>query len=545
MSPIAKVVISVQASEKKKYQYLSPIFVGLLGHRRLNQNDIPRLQAEFDQILENILDKAGITPIVVLTPVAEGADRLIFTSKHRDRVRIFALLPLEIKEYEKDFLGNSRRSEFHEVLELCDQVIDLHQYQCISSKRMRRPFAYRNTARWISDNCSILITLWNGRTPKAIGGTADIISYRITQFSRQGEGGSSHGSLLHILADNSTSIRVKTCQCSGHIGLDENASHIMHEINTLNETIGSDRTVTQDSLLESFFEHFDLLATKLRNQFILDTRLLTILGILTINFAAIQRDTLSIKWLGITLIFGLITLTFWRISILRNIKSKYEKSRLVAEFMRIQMLWNSSGIKLNQIEGEIGLKEANSYLSEYIFGLIKSAQLFHFSLEKRKDLISKQSALNWITDQITYLQGRDGKSGAIRKNQRLAKRYSIITRVAIAFAFFALVLTPILLITNTISEDSTMATLIRGFFTLSISISVASAAYAQVMGFKDISKRYEVSLQRFKLAQIKLINSEFKEDQEQVIIFIGSESLAESTRWLQIRSEREVKPFQS
>ncbi len=177
--------------------------------------------------------------------------------------------------------------------------------------------------------------------------------------------------------------------------------------------------------------------------------------------------------------------------------------------------------------------------------MIKSAQLFHFSIEKRKDLISKQSALNWITDQITYLQGRDSKSGAIRKNQRLAKRYSIITRVAIAFAFFVLVLTPILLITNTISKDSTTATLIREFFTLSISISVASAAYAQVMGFKDISKRYEVSLQRFKLAQIKLINSKFKEDQEQVIIFIGSESLAESTRWLQIRSKREVKPFQS
>ena len=44
-----------------------PFVIGLIGHRHLEQSQVPKLQEAFDNYLASILQQLTFTPIIVLT----------------------------------------------------------------------------------------------------------------------------------------------------------------------------------------------------------------------------------------------------------------------------------------------------------------------------------------------------------------------------------------------------------------------------------------------------------------------------------------------
>ena len=82
---------------------LRPFVVGLVGHRELSPTQLPSLQEQFDAYLLQLLESLKETPILILTSIAEGADRLAHSSKYRDRIQICSVLPMPLNEYAKDF----------------------------------------------------------------------------------------------------------------------------------------------------------------------------------------------------------------------------------------------------------------------------------------------------------------------------------------------------------------------------------------------------------------------------------------------------------
>lgn len=65
------------------------------------------------------------TPVLVLTSLAKGADRLIESSKFRRRVKVCAVLPLEVDEYLKDFETKGEKDEFRRVLANCEMNLTM------------------------------------------------------------------------------------------------------------------------------------------------------------------------------------------------------------------------------------------------------------------------------------------------------------------------------------------------------------------------------------------------------------------------------------
>ena len=101
---------------------LSPFFVGLIGHRELREDEIERVQIKFDEQIHRLLKKLKSTRIIVLTSLAEGADRVVQKSRYRDKLSVCAVLPFSKKEYEKDFPGKKASSEFRKATFLSSSI---------------------------------------------------------------------------------------------------------------------------------------------------------------------------------------------------------------------------------------------------------------------------------------------------------------------------------------------------------------------------------------------------------------------------------------
>ena len=84
-----------------------PLVIGVTGHRDLRDQDVPTLEREIAAIIERLrhdyLHGDGETPIIVLSSLAEGADRLVARVALAHGARLVAPMPMPIEEYRRDF----------------------------------------------------------------------------------------------------------------------------------------------------------------------------------------------------------------------------------------------------------------------------------------------------------------------------------------------------------------------------------------------------------------------------------------------------------
>ena len=152
------------------------LVVGVTGHRRLA--DAPRLAANIDAALDEITSTglsatgpATAIRLVVLSPLAEGAERLVAErALARDGAELEAVLPMSEADYERDFETDGSRAEFRSLLAHAKSV---HRLPVAAS----REEAYAAAGRFVVDHCDVLIAVWDGRTANGPGGTADTIAY--------------------------------------------------------------------------------------------------------------------------------------------------------------------------------------------------------------------------------------------------------------------------------------------------------------------------------------------------------------------------------
>jgi hypothetical protein len=143
------------------------IVIGVTGHRDLAPGD--RLAAKIDAVLDEIAQ----TPLglVVLSPLAEGADRLVAERVLARRgAELEAVLPMAEADYERDFETDASRAEFRSLLARAGTV---HRLPDASNREK----AYAAAGRFVVDRCDVLIAVWNGRASNGPGGTAEIVAY--------------------------------------------------------------------------------------------------------------------------------------------------------------------------------------------------------------------------------------------------------------------------------------------------------------------------------------------------------------------------------
>jgi hypothetical protein len=170
----------------KEKNNLVPIVLGVTGHRDIRDEDTSKLKDKIRGIFKKISQDYPNTPLVLLTPLAEGADRLAAqVALERGQVKIMVPLPMPKEEYKKDFESKASKDEFEELLRKADTYFELplvegNTLENIREYGLNRDRQYEQVGVYISRHSQILIALWDGQWKDSIGGTSAIVKFRLT-----------------------------------------------------------------------------------------------------------------------------------------------------------------------------------------------------------------------------------------------------------------------------------------------------------------------------------------------------------------------------
>lgn len=146
------------------------LVVGVTGHRDIAAEDEAPLRVAFGRILEQLSRRCPHAPLLVLSGLAAGADSLAAEEALAREIPVLAALPMPVDEYEKDF-SPAELARFRSLLAKCARVT------VTSAKREN---GYVATGRFIAQYSHLLVAFWDGQTSRGAGGTADVISMRLT-----------------------------------------------------------------------------------------------------------------------------------------------------------------------------------------------------------------------------------------------------------------------------------------------------------------------------------------------------------------------------
>jgi hypothetical protein len=153
--------------------------VGVTGHRlnKLHAGDVARLTHEVRCVLGEIAGAiAGSAPAArppnlrVVSPLAEGADRIVAAAALDHGAELVALLPFRRDIYSRDFASAASRAEFGNLLSRAAEVVELD-----GEADEDRDSAYERVGALVIERSDVLIALWNGEEASGAGGTAQIV----------------------------------------------------------------------------------------------------------------------------------------------------------------------------------------------------------------------------------------------------------------------------------------------------------------------------------------------------------------------------------
>jgi len=165
----------------KPADYLTPLVIGVTGHRDLVPDEIGPLREMVSLLFAELRHRFPNTPLCLMTALAEGADRLAAHAALDTNVGIRAILPMPADDYRTDFKSQESRAEFDALCARAD-VIELPmtpaQQRAILSPGADRDMAYANAGMFISAHCHILLALWDGIQARSVGGTSQIVYFQ-------------------------------------------------------------------------------------------------------------------------------------------------------------------------------------------------------------------------------------------------------------------------------------------------------------------------------------------------------------------------------
>ncbi len=152
------------------------IRIGITGHRP-NRLKVPekRLQTRVRAVLKTLRKAAASPPVPghpqleIISPLAEGCDRIVAREALALGQRLTALIPFDRKDYEKTFSAPDAALEFRTLWKASAQRIN------VQGNPERSSLAYLAVGDVTLARSDIILTIWDGNPPGGRGGTPEIL----------------------------------------------------------------------------------------------------------------------------------------------------------------------------------------------------------------------------------------------------------------------------------------------------------------------------------------------------------------------------------
>jgi hypothetical protein len=158
--------------------------VGVTGARALDAAAVDGLRERVDAVLAFVktwMEQAAAAAVYapgppllrLISPLAEGADRLVAGQALALGYRLEAPLPFSIAEYEQDFPDSV--TAFRALIAAAGpRVLELD-----GARGDAESESYEAAGRLVARNCDLLIAIWDGGRGRGKGGTAEIVRYAV------------------------------------------------------------------------------------------------------------------------------------------------------------------------------------------------------------------------------------------------------------------------------------------------------------------------------------------------------------------------------
>ena len=174
-----------------------PLVIGACGHRDVPHRDRHALiQIAHDTLRSLMTDHVGM-PLIVLSALADGADRIVaraalrLRATHPHDVRLIVPLPMHRDVYARDFHTPASLDEFWNLLDEADDWFELdlvedNTAESIQFSSDHRDRQYQAVGEYVARHCQILLALWDGECKDTIGGTSSIVRFKLEDPSARG-----------------------------------------------------------------------------------------------------------------------------------------------------------------------------------------------------------------------------------------------------------------------------------------------------------------------------------------------------------------------
>lgn len=555
-----------------------PLVVGCTGHRDLPDEDIAGLERTFKDILSELRTQYTSTPLIVLTALAEGADRIAARVARDEGIPYYVALPLDRELYEADFPTEISRIEFRQLIEgsaMCFTAPLVHgaTREGVKDHGPERRLQYAQVGAVISRYSQIVVALWDGVDLHKTGGTSNVLRFRL-QGVPDIEGLAHHpldsvdtGIVYHIWTRRQSNLSINepvgTVRKLYPIGYDseDQAERIIartfQELNDYNlevETHGPNLEAAieqskkyfypseQQAELDADERHtIDTFATvdALANRYQKETNsgfrgvytLILAAAVLFDVYAHLYYDNKAV--LGGYLITILLAFLWYSRARRGRFQTRYLDFRALAEGIRVQFWWQHLGM-IRSVSDHYIRKQRSEL--DWIRGGLRT-----ILLRASKDVVSAERMQKgssreriehmlryWVHDQAAYFdkaRHRDHK-----KHQKFERIVNIFFYLAIGFATIQLFVPPNHYLVVAIGISPIVAALIGNFLEKN-ALAGHIKQYDYAAGVFSRAERHLKSL----------LDSNDLHSARNFTFELGLEALAENGDWLLLHRERPLE----
>ena len=564
---------------------LVPIVLGVTGHRDIPKEDVAKLSLATLEILRNITELTPNSPHILISCLAEGADRIAAHCALDFGWALGVVLPSSIESYELDFNSTQSKDEFRTLIKAASWV------ETAPSEHLQKPDYLAAGIRMMQQS-QLLIAYWNGMSTGLQGGTSDLVEKFKSEIPVSGDrllGNSPPDArpVVHVMTrrgGENTELMLDTvgkiewlppqpCGMNG-TGELERWREVLRRIDLFN----SDATsfCQKHSHLVHLSRGYLELETDLerRNEFQGEEVSACMFALADAMSAQAQNERTHVfyKVSGLALaavvleqtysglfsspfvlccsvLCGIFATLIFRDGTRRRIEARYLDYRSLAEACRVQYYWMKCGIRAS-VENNFLMEQRDEleWIRRAITTNELSVNVALFKLPNEMncfDLVKR----SWIEEQCHYFVGCSERNGGnkadlnYRKSQAWSTRASTVFMVGV-FVVVALVISRSYLIGHWPDDGALIAQFAGVTYGVLFALAGLMKVYQEVSAFSEHSRSYRRSGLLMRRASQRLafaINSSDIEYAQRVIYAAGCEALDENGDWLLLHRDRPVQ----
>ena len=179
----------------------SAFVFGVSGHRDVRTEDSTELENQLQIVFDRFRLAHPGASFELLSPLAEGADRIAAEVALRSGIRLVVPMPMAQADYERDFVTPESLDEFRRLLAAADSHFEVRDTEVENDLRSEK---YAAVGDYIARRSHVLILLWDGLDNEKMGGTAWVKKRREHWINLSKAGGSAppifgYAGTIHIV----------------------------------------------------------------------------------------------------------------------------------------------------------------------------------------------------------------------------------------------------------------------------------------------------------------------------------------------------------